>query len=150
MMDRVRQGWRWVEDRRFGEIDAKAPIGKRGEQAAARELRRKGLVVVAEGESDRAGEIDLIAVDKRQRRVIFVEVKTSASFKPGNPAERVDLEKQKRIARASLRFLKRKKLLGIGVRFDVVAVWWAEGGGLPERIEHYEAAFESPLDDSMY
>ena len=40
-------------DWRFGAIEFDAPIGKRGEQAAARLLRRKRLTVVAESESDR-------------------------------------------------------------------------------------------------
>ena len=148
---------RWISDwwkrwdaKRYGEIDAAAPLGRRGEQAAARVLRRKGLIVVGEGESDRGGEIDLIAVDRKGRRVVFVEVKTSASLKPGNPAERVDLDKQRRIARAALRYLKRQRLLGVATRFDVVAVWWAGGGERPDRIEHYEAAFDSPLQDSMF
>lgn len=113
-------------------------------------LRRKGLTVVAESESDRGGEIDLIAVDRRRRLVIFAEVKTLASRKPGHPADRVDANKQARIARAALRYLKRKRLLGVAVRFDVVAVWWPEATPRPERIEHIESAFESPLDSGMY
>ena len=66
-------------DWRYGAIDAEASVGKRGEQAAARLLRRKGLVVVAESESDRGGEIDLIAVDRRHKTIIFVEVKTHST-----------------------------------------------------------------------
>ena len=137
-------------DWRYGRIDLEAAIGPRGEQAAARFLRRKGLVIVGQGESDRGGEIDLIAIDPKDRRVIFVEVKTTASTKPGHPADRVTPEKQARIARASLRYMKRKKILGAAARFDVVAVWWSSGGPRPDRIEHYEAAFESPLEGQMF
>ena len=137
-------------DWRYGSIDPTETIGKRGEQAAARFLRRKGLVILAESESDRGGEIDLIAADKRTKTIIFVEVKTTATTKPGHPAERVDERKQKQIARAALRYLKRKKILGIRSRFDVIAVWWTLGGDQPERIEHYEAAFESPFEFQMY
>ncbi len=128
---------------RFGSINCRAPIGKRGEQAAARLLRREGLVVVAEGESDRLGEIDLIAVDRRRQVVVFVEVKTLSTTKPGHPADRVDEAKQQRITRAALRYLKRKKLLGVASRFDVIAVWWPRDHARPERIEHYVAAFEA-------
>lgn len=138
------------EDWRYGRIDASAPIGKRGEQAAARLLRRKGLFVVAESESDRGGEIDLIAVDRRSRMVVFVEVKTSATAKPGNPAERVDEAKQRRITRAALRYLKRKRLLGVACRFDVVAVWWPNETPEPERLEHYQAAFEASDEGQLY
>ena len=137
-------------DWRFGTVDPDASVGKRGEQAAARLLRRKGLVVVAESESDRAGEVDIIAIDERQKTIIFVEVKTLATTKPGHPADRVDEAKQRRITRAALRYLKRKKLLGIAARFDVVAIWWPKGLPEPHRIEHYEAAFEAVGDFQMY
>ena len=133
----------WYVQWRFGKIDRAATLGTRGEQAAARLLRQKGLVVVAESESDRGGEIDLIAVDQRCKTVVFVEVKTHGTIKPGHPADRVDEIKQGRITRAALRYLKRQRLLGVAARFDVIAVWWAENGDLPERIEHYEAAFEA-------
>ncbi len=130
-------------DWRYGAIDPAARVGKRGEQAAARLLRRKGLVVIAESESDRGGEIDLIAIDRKRSLMIFVEVKTLATRKPGHPAERVDENKQLRITRAALRYLKRKSLLGCKCRFDVIAVWWPSETPLPERIEHYESAFEA-------
>ena len=137
-------------DWRFGSIDQAANVGKRGEQAAARLLRRKGLRVVAESESDRGGEIDLIALDENRKIVIFVEVKTHSTTKPGHPAERVDQEKQGRVSRAAMRYLKRKRLLGVAVRFDVIAVWWHSGGPDPDKIEHYEAAFECAGDFQMW
>ena len=137
---RVRQsylGWR------YGRINKQASLGTRGEQAAAQLLRRKGLVVVAQSETDRGGEIDLIAVDPRLRTVIFVEVKTQGTNKAGHPAERDDIEKQGRLTRAAMRYLRRKQLLGVAARFDVVAVWWTGPQSVPERIEHYESAFEA-------
>ncbi|TWU26390.1 hypothetical protein Pla52o_02430 [Novipirellula galeiformis] len=146
-LDRLRN--RYV-DWRYGRIDMSAAVGKRGEQAAARLLRQKRLVVVAESESDRAGEIDLIAVDPRSRVIIFVEVKTHSTTKPGHPADRVDLVKQGRITRAALRYLKRQHLLESRCRFDVIAVWWPVGFAAPERIEHYEAAFEAVGDFQLF
>ena len=137
-------------DWRYGRIDPDAPIGRRGEQAAARFLRRKGLVVVAESESDRAGEIDLIAADKRTRSLIFVEVKTLQTRRPGHPADRVDENKQARITRAALRFLKRRDLLGTPCRFDVIAIWWPKDDPEPAKIQHYEHAFEASGDFQMW
>jgi putative endonuclease len=146
--------FRKVRDRygdwRYGVIDPDAPVGKRGEQAAARLLRRSGLTVIAESESDRGGEIDLIAIDDRRKIIIFVEVKTLATTKPGHPADRVDENKQRRITRAALRYLKRKKLLGIAARFDVVAVWWPKDHEQPQKIQHYESAFDAAGDYQMY
>ncbi len=150
MLPLVRQIRDRYVDWRYGRIDGQAAVGKRGEQAAARLLRRKGLVVVAESESDRAGEIDLIAIDRRRKIIIFAEVKTHSTTKPGHPAERVDEAKQGRISRAAMRYLKRKKLLGTPVRFDVIAVWWHSDGPEPDKIEHYEAAFECAGEFQMY
>ncbi|WP_044256222.1 YraN family protein [Rhodopirellula sp. SWK7] len=138
------------ESWRYGDFDPNAKLGKRGEQVAAIQLRRKGLRVIAESESDRAGEIDLIAMDVRRRLIVFVEVKTLATRRPGHPADRVDENKQARISRAALRYLKRKKILGTPCRFDVIAVWWPTDEPTPTKIEHYEAAFESTIEYSFY
>lgn len=138
------------QDWRYGTFDPNAKLGKRGEQVAARHLRMKGLRVIAESESDRGGEIDLIALDAKRRLVIFVEVKTLATRRPGHPADRVDENKQARIARAAMRYLKRKKLLGTAARFDVIAVWWPKDERLPTKIEHYESAFDSPLEYQFF
>lgn len=132
---------------RFGSIDATAPLGKRGEQAAAIALRRKGYHILAAGESDRGGEIDLIALDRSGRQqptLVFVEVKTHGTTRPGHPAERVDDDKQQRLTRAALRYLKRHRLLEHRARFDVVAVWWTDPAApSPERIEHLINAFDA-------
>jgi putative endonuclease len=135
---------------RYGTFDPGATLGKRGEQVAARHLRMEGLQVIAESESDRAGEIDLIALDTKRRLIVFVEVKTLATRKPGHPADRVDEKKQTRIARAGLRYLKRKKLLGHPCRFDVIAVWWPSDKPQPTKVEHYQSAFDSPLDYQFF
>ncbi|MEM9826674.1 MAG: YraN family protein [Planctomycetota bacterium] len=147
----IRHDWHKAYlDWRFGKIDLGAKLGRRGEMAAARYLRQRGYTILAEGESDRGGELDLIALHRKSGKIVFVEVKTSASTKPGNPAERVTLDKQLRVARASLRYLKRKGLLGAACRFDVIAVWWPPSADTPTRIEHYEAAFENPLEFQMF
>ena len=147
ILTRIGQSYvRW----RYGAIDPHLSVGRRGEQAAARLLRQKGLVVIAESEADKAGEIDLIAVDRRRKTIVFVEVKTHATLKPGHPAERVDEAKQGRVTRAALRYLKRKRLLGLTARFDVIAVWWPDDRREPDRIEHYESAFEAAGDFQLY
>lgn len=142
--------WDRYQSWRYGTIDPGAKLGVRGEQAAARLLRQKGLVVVAHSESDRGGEIDLIAIDRRKQVIIFVEVKTLATTKPGHPADRVDEAKQAQITRAALRYLRRKNMLNVRSRFDVVAVWWVGDTPQPQRIEHYESAFEATGVNGFY
>lgn len=153
-VERLRQRFRKLRERyqswRYGAVDADAKVGVRGEQFAARFLRQAGLQIVSQGESDFAGEIDLIALDRARSTVIFVEVKTLATHKPGHPAERVDAEKQARITRAAARYLKRQRLLEARCRFDVVAIWWPPDAAEPDRIEHYPHAFEASGLDSFF
>ncbi len=120
---------------------APATLGTRGEAAAARYLRRKGYRIVARQVRDALGELDLVAVD--QGVIVFVEVKTRQSDRAGQPAEAVDVHKQRRLTRAALAFLRRHQLLEQPVRFDVVAVRWPAGARRPV-IEHFRHAFESP------
>ena len=124
-----------------------APLGKRGEAAAARRLKQLGYKIVARGVRDTLGEIDLVAVDGRT--VVFVEVKTRASHDGGRPAEAVDADKQRRLTRLALAYLKRNGLLGYPARFDVVEVTWPEKRGRAA-IEHIKAAFEAQGGESMF
>jgi putative endonuclease len=128
-------------------LDRRFPLGRRGENAAARFLRRLGYVIVARGARDAIGEIDLVAVDRRT--VVFVEVKTRATHDAGHPAEAVDEDKQRRLTRLALSYLKRHDLLECKTRFDVIAVTWPDGDKRPT-IEHYKDAFEAVGVDGMY
>lgn len=112
-------------------------LGDRGERAAARHLRRRGLRIITRNYRTPQGEIDLIARDGDT--LVFVEVK---SRRQGTPAEAVTPEKQRRLTLAALHFMKRHDLLDCPCRFDVVAVVWPEGRRRPE-IEHFPAAFEA-------
>ncbi len=116
------------------------PLWRRGEDAAARFLKRLGYKIVARGHRSAGGEIDLVAVDGRT--VVFVEVKTRQSHDAGHPAEAIDARKQRRITLAAMVFLKRHELLEHAARFDVVAVTWPDGAKRPT-IEHYQNAFEA-------
>ena len=113
-------------------------LGRRGERAAERLLKRKGYLIVGRNVRNPFGELDLIAVDNRT--VVFVEVKSRRSDLE-NPAEAVTDEKQRRLTRASLAFLKRNHLLEHSARFDVVAVVWPKNHRRP-RLRHYVNAFE--------
>lgn len=121
-------------------------LGQRGEAAAERYLCKLGYKIVARGDRAVLGEIDLVAVDGRT--IVFVEVKTRHSHDAGHPADAVDADKQRRLSRLALGFLKRHDLLGSPVRFDVVAVIWRPRGR--PLIEHFPAAFESRGMGGLY
>ena len=118
----------------------KKSFGQRGEDAAARYLKKLGYKIVARGLDSRLGEMDIVAVD--DRTIVFVEVKTRRSSRAGHPAEAIDPRKERRMTQAALAYLKSHGLLDYSARFDVVAITWPDDSARP-LIEHYENAFAS-------
>ncbi len=116
-------------------------LGQRGEAVAARFLKRRGYKLIAQGSRMPSGELDLVAVD-RDRTIVFVEVKTRGSDEVGHPAEAVDADKQRRLTRLAVTFLKRHGLLEHPSRFDVIAIVWPEGRRRPQ-VEHIKNAFDA-------
>ncbi|VGO12739.1 hypothetical protein PDESU_01293 [Pontiella desulfatans] len=114
--------------------------GRWGEQQAARLLKSKGWKIV--GERVRVGkhdEIDIIAEDAPA--LVFVEVKTRKNETYGRPFSAVNTEKKKRLSRAAVAYLKKKKIKPDYIRFDVVEVIGEPDGDAPE-IRHIENAFQ--------
>ena len=115
-------------------------LGRRGERAAAKHLKRLRYKILHRGYRILGGELDIVAVDGRT--VVFVEVKTRASHDAGHPAEAVDPHKQKQLTQLALAYLRRFQLLDCKARFDVVAITWPSGQKRPT-IEHFKNAFEA-------
>src|SRR5215203_780271 len=105
-------------------------FGLRSERAAARYLRRQGIRILGRNVDDRLGEIDLLALDGKS--IVVVEVRSSESRTFDELAATVNLEKQRRITDATLRFLQRRKLWDVNVRFDILALRWPPGAREPE------------------
>jgi putative endonuclease len=122
------------------------PLGKRGELYAAEYLREMGYLLIDEGARNRYGEIDLIAID--ERTVVFVEVKSRAD-PIENALAAVHQEKQKRISRAALAYLKRHRLLNHAARMDVIGIVWPDGASVPT-LTHVRNAFEPPGKGQMF
>jgi putative endonuclease len=115
-------------------------LGKRGEDAAAKFLKRQGFHILARSLDSPLGELDIVAVDGRT--VVFVEVKTRRSNDAGLPSEAIDQRKEQRMTQAALAYLKSKRLLSYSARFDVVAITWPENVHQPT-IEHFKNAFSA-------
>jgi len=137
-----REFWTWLRHRRTPHT-----LGQRGETAAARYLRKQGYVIVARSQQEQLGEIDIVAVD--DRTVVFVEVKTRESTAAGLPTEAVDADKQKRLTRLALGYLRRHDLLENDARFDVVSILWPATSTKPE-IQHFENAFPAVGAGQMF
>jgi putative endonuclease len=136
LLSRLRIAWRRYRS-----------LGRRGERAAERYLRRLGYKIVARSARGRMGELDLVAVDRRT--VVFVEVKTRRSHEAGHPADAVGPNKQRRLTRLALAYLKRHDLLEHASRFDVVAITWPKDARKPT-IEHIQNAFEAVGRGQMF
>jgi len=141
-------GFRAAVFRWWRRLVPQASLGRRGEAAAARFLRRRGYKIVARSDHLPPGELDLVAV-ARDRTIVFVEVKTRTSQDSGHPSEAVDDDKQRRLSRLAVTYLKRHGLLEYPARFDVIAITWPEDGRRPQ-IEHFKNAFEAVGRDGLY
>jgi putative endonuclease len=115
-------------------------LGKLGEDAACRELARRGYAVLVRRFRTRYGEIDIVARDGPT--LVFVEVKTRSSDRFGVPAEAVTGRKQAKIALMASEYLLRRRLRQVACRFDVVAVMMASDR--PPVIEVMRGAFDAP------
>ena len=113
--------------------------GARGEKKACRFLRSHGYKILYRNFKARGGgEIDIVCRDGDT--LVFVEVKTRAEEEFGRPFESVDRQKQLRVSRGGLAWLRLLDNPDVVFRFDVVEVLWPAGG--PARCELIQDAFE--------
>lgn len=140
ILARLRNRMAPIGDRADSWLDAlrssPARLGKRGEEIAARHLKRRGYRIVARNFRAAGAEIDLIAID--HGTVVFVEVKARETLSAGAPAEAVDERKQERIRRAAQVYMSKNRLANHAIRFDVVAI---SGAGRNRRLELFKDAF---------
>src|SRR2546429_3021320 len=95
--------------------------GARGEKLACRFLKRSGYKILLRNFKGRSGgEIDIVCRDNDT--LVFVEVKTRTREDFGRPFSAVDRQKQKRISRGGLAWLRMLDNPDILFRFDVVEV----------------------------
>src|SRR2546430_17499378 len=95
--------------------------GARGEKLACRFLRRNGYKILYRNFKGRSGgEIDIVCRDNDT--LVFVEVKTRTREDFGRPFTAVDRQKQKRISRGALNWLRMLDNPDIFFRFDVLEV----------------------------
>jgi len=79
-------------------------LGRKGEEAAARFLTKKGIKVIKSNFHTPFGEIDIIG--KRKNKLYFIEVKTRKSLECGSPLEAISTIKKEHMVKSALFFLK--------------------------------------------
>jgi putative endonuclease len=134
---RIRHAWQlWQRRRRQLQT-----LGVQGELWAAKHLRKLGYYIIERQARNLYGEVDIIAVD--HDTVVFVEVKTRRSTDAGHPAEAVTAEKQQRLTRVAMAYLKHNHLLDQRARFDVIAIIWPRDAKYPTDVQHFRHAFDA-------
>ena len=112
-------------------------FGKQSEALASNYLKLSGYSILEINYRNRIGEIDIIARDGAV--LVFVEVKARKSSRYGSPKNAVTRNKQLKISRTALAYLKKNGQLKSKARFDVVAI---DARHNPPDIEVVKNAFE--------
>jgi putative endonuclease len=98
--------------------------GASAEAAATRLLLERGYRIVERNFRCKAGELDLIALDRGV--LVFIEVRSRADADHGHAAEMVSASKQRQVARVAEHYLALREPAYDEVRFDVVAITGGE------------------------
>jgi len=114
-------------------------LGLEGERFAAEYLKKRRYRVLERNYRCSLGEIDLIC--RKDKRIVFVEVKTRASGDFGKPEEAVTEAKKRKIFRVAEWYLAEKHLEGSEISFDVLSLL-LENPGAEFRAEYFPDAFE--------
>jgi len=105
-------------------------LGKKGEKAAVKYLKKNKYKILEKNYSCHFGEADIIAKDKDE--IVFVEVKTRTSLYYGTPAESVTPKRQENYRRIAASYLH--DVDKYFIRFDIIEV-------LDGEITHIKNAF---------
>lgn len=111
----------------------KRKIGAEQEALAEQYLIKQGYHILQKNFYSRFGEIDIIA--KKDKYLVFIEVKYRKDEKMGFPEEAIDMRKQNNIIQMARFYMFQKKISeNTPCRFDVVCI-------LGEKIQLLENAF---------
>ena len=114
-------------------------VGRLGEKAAQKFLKKRGYRIRETGFRCRHGEIDIIAQQKDY--LVFVEVRTKSNLDFGTPEESITQAKKEKLIASALTYSTTHQKLPSLWRIDVVAIELNEKGK-PKRIELIENAIE--------
>lgn len=112
----------------------KRVVGAEKETVAADYLKEQGYKILEMNYRCRQGELDIVA--RKADVLVIAEVKFRNNTAYGDPAEAVDVRKQRKICRVTLDYLMRHpQYQEKPCRFDVISIY---GDG---QIRHIENAF---------
>lgn len=106
----------------FKKLTPKKHQGNKAEQQACQFLQRNGLILLEKNYTTRAGEVDLIMLDKNDAEMlVFIEVRYRKNTDFGGAAASVTPKKQQRIIKAALAY-QQQNAPQSSMRFDVIAI----------------------------
>lgn len=114
-------------------------VGKLGEKAAQKFLKKRGYRIRETGFRCRHGEIDIVAQQKDY--LVFVEVRTKSNLDFGTPEESITQAKKERLIASALTYTTTHQDIPPLWRIDFVAVE-LDDKAKTKRIELIENAIE--------
>ncbi len=117
-------------------------LGKWGEEEAAEFLAKKGYVILERDWRLGHYDLDIVAMTEDSMYLVFVEVKTRQTDEVEDPAQAVDIRKQKNLAFAADKYIKSHPV-SQEIRFDIISIVGSPTGEV--HIEHIEDAFNPML-----
>src|SRR5687768_7366052 len=111
-------------------------LGQQGEAIARKFLEETAYEILDENWCFGKAEVDLIAY--RDKRIIFVEVKTRTSTGFGQPEDFVNESKQSLLQKAAEEYLYLMNFKG-EIRFDIISILFQKNGEYT--LKHIEDAF---------
>ena len=99
-------------------------VGIAGEDLAAAELERQGMVILDRNWRCGVGEIDIVAMDRRGQSgsLVFCEVKCRTGFGFGAPLEAITYAKARRLRQLAAEWLAAHNVTAKRVRIDAIGV----------------------------
>ena len=108
----------------MGELRTRRQVGERGEDLAAAELERQGMVVLERNWQCAVGEIDIVAeeLDHGRRTVVFCEVKCRTGLGFGDPLEAITYAKLRKLRQLAGEWLAGSDDKPEAIRIDAMGV----------------------------
>jgi len=113
--------------------------GNLGEGIARRYLENKGYIIVDQNYRNKYGEIDLIAKEKNNDNLVFIEVKTRMGEQFGTPEDAINFKKKAKLIRNAQAYMSwNKKARNFdSYRIDAICIVLDENKQI-NRIGHYQ------------
>lgn len=95
--------------------------GQKGEELALLYLKEQKIIILEKNFRSRYGEIDLIGLNKKDKKLIFYEVKYRENENYGDAGYSINKKKQEKILKTALFFLSiNSNYTDHDIRFDAV------------------------------